>query len=109
MGDLPKDVRWPAFASCSATCPPKLDKLYAPTPNRGRLCVIDLDDPSQQSALEAQFPVLLNVPCERTKRGLHYFFARSPLCVRREPHLRALQTTPPKKQTLTPTLTPPKP
>jgi hypothetical protein len=44
------------------------------------LCVVDVDDHSTAEALEARFPALRAAPCERTKRGKHYFFLRSALC-----------------------------
>ena len=42
-----------------------------------RICVVDVDDPSTAAALEGQYPVLRQAPCQRTKRGFHYFFKRS--------------------------------
>jgi hypothetical protein len=41
------------------------------------LCVVDVDSAELAAKLEKQFPVLLEVPCERTSRGFHYFFQRS--------------------------------
>ena len=43
------------------------------------LCVLDVDDPALAAPLEARFPALRAAPCERTRRGLHYFFRRSAL------------------------------
>jgi Bifunctional DNA primase/polymerase, N-terminal len=44
------------------------------------LCVLDVDSAEVAAALEAQWPVLLTVPREKTARGMHYFFVRSALC-----------------------------
>ena len=41
------------------------------------LCVIDVDTEEKAKELEAKFPILLTVPCEKTKRGIHYWFTRS--------------------------------
>ena len=46
----------------------------------GDLCVVDVDSKATAALLEERFPILLNVPCEATKRGFHYFFRRSTLC-----------------------------
>lgn len=46
------------------------------------ICVVDVDDPAVANDLEARFPILLSAPCERTKRGFHYFFKRSALAKR---------------------------
>lgn len=43
------------------------------------LCVVDIDDHAMARPLEGRFPALKRAPCEKTKRGFHYFFARSPL------------------------------
>jgi hypothetical protein len=43
------------------------------------LCVVDVDSVEQASALEARFPVLLTAPAAKTRKGMHYFFRRSPL------------------------------
>ena len=43
------------------------------------LCVVDVDTKEQASALEKRFPELLKAPAVTTKRGVHYYFARSPL------------------------------
>lgn len=43
------------------------------------MCVVDVDDEKKASELEARFPVLRSVPCEKTKKGFHYFFLRSDL------------------------------
>jgi len=41
------------------------------------LCVIDCDTPQQAAALEAKYPEMLKgAPCERTRRGFHFLFAR---------------------------------
>ena len=39
--------------------------------------MIDVDDAAVASKLEASFPILHDVPCQKTKRGFHYFFRRS--------------------------------
>ena len=39
-----------------------------------------MDTEEQADALEKAYPILLTTPCEKTKRGRHYFFARSDLC-----------------------------
>lgn len=41
------------------------------------LCVIDVDDEQMASELEAKFPILKEVPMEKTRRGRHYWFRRS--------------------------------
>lgn len=41
------------------------------------LCVVDVDDMATATLMESQFPVLTHVPSEDTRRGRHYFFARS--------------------------------
>ena len=41
------------------------------------LCVVDADDPEVAARLESAFPVLRQVPAEKTRRGTHYFFRRS--------------------------------
>lgn len=43
------------------------------------LCVVDVDDHDLAVDLEARFPSLRSAPCERTRRGFHYMFRRSPL------------------------------
>jgi len=43
------------------------------------LCVVDVDSQAVADLLEGRFPVLLTVPRERTRKGMHYYFARSPL------------------------------
>jgi Bifunctional DNA primase/polymerase, N-terminal len=43
------------------------------------LCVVDVDDDATAEQLEAEFPILAEVPMERTLHGRHYFFERSPL------------------------------
>ena len=43
------------------------------------LCVVDVDDRELAVDLEARFPLLRTAPCERTRRGFHYFFRRSSL------------------------------
>lgn len=43
------------------------------------ICVVDVDDKKKALELEARFPVLCNVPCEKTSKGFHYFFLRSEL------------------------------
>jgi len=42
------------------------------------LCVVDCDTREVAKALEARFPELLAAPAVTTKRGIHYYFARSP-------------------------------
>ncbi|KAG2424976.1 hypothetical protein HXX76_014134 [Chlamydomonas incerta] len=42
------------------------------------LCVVDVDSMAQASVLEERFPVLKEAPRERTRKGMHYFFLRSP-------------------------------
>lgn len=44
--------------------------------------MVDVDSAEQAAALEARFPVLTTAPRESTKRGKHYFFARSARCDR---------------------------
>lgn len=41
------------------------------------LCVIDVDDEEIALRLESKFPILHDVPMERTRRGRHYWFRRS--------------------------------
>lgn len=41
------------------------------------LCVVDVDDSDTANHLESTFPILRHVPMETTKRGRHYYFARS--------------------------------
>lgn len=43
------------------------------------LCVVDVDSVELATELEAAFPVLLAVPCEKTAKGFHYYFQRSQL------------------------------
>lgn len=43
------------------------------------LCVVDVDDADVAAALEARFPVLASTPRARTRKGVHYYFARSAL------------------------------
>lgn len=43
------------------------------------ICVIDVDSTALADDLEERFPVLLEVPCETTRRGRHYYFERSAL------------------------------
>jgi hypothetical protein len=43
------------------------------------LCVVDVDSHALANVLEQTFPILLNVARERTSKGVHYFFSRSPL------------------------------
>lgn len=40
------------------------------------LCVVDVDDVEIARELEAAFPILLQSPCESTKKGFHYWFTR---------------------------------
>ncbi len=40
------------------------------------LCVVDIDAEEIALAFEARFPVLKRVPCERTRKGRHYWFVR---------------------------------
>ena len=44
------------------------------------LCVVDVDSVALAEELELRFPWLLDVPCEHTPRGRHYWFRRSELC-----------------------------
>lgn len=44
------------------------------------LCAIDVDCAAVATELERRFPILEEVPRETTARGVHYLFARSPLC-----------------------------
>ena len=46
------------------------------------LVVVDVDSVAQARALEARFPVLLTVPRESTRKGMHYYFRRSEACAR---------------------------
>jgi len=41
------------------------------------VCVVDVDSPEAATKLECDFPVLTMAPCEKTARGMHYFFRRS--------------------------------
>lgn len=41
-----------------------------------QLCVVDVDSKRRAEELEAQHPVLQQVPCEETARGRHYWFER---------------------------------
>jgi hypothetical protein len=41
------------------------------------LIVVDVDSVEQARKLEERFPCLLEAPAERTRKGMHYFFARS--------------------------------
>ena len=41
------------------------------------LCVIDVDDEDMARELEVKFPILHDVPMEKTNRGRHYWFRRS--------------------------------
>ena len=43
------------------------------------LCVVDVDSVEQVADLEARFPVLRTVPAVQTRKGMHYYFRRSPL------------------------------
>lgn len=43
------------------------------------LCVVDVDDEDTARRLEARFPALFEAPLEKTSRGAHYWFERSPL------------------------------
>ncbi len=69
-----RDGQW-TWSSFNAKMKPKTDDLCILLKT---LCVIDVDSVEQASALEERFPILREVPCELTKRGKHYFFARSP-------------------------------
>lgn len=40
------------------------------------LCVVDFDDEQTAIDYERQFPELTDAPCERTRKGRHYFFVR---------------------------------
>jgi hypothetical protein len=42
------------------------------------LCVIDVDSEEQVAELEWRFPMLKSVTCERTRKGRHYWFVRTP-------------------------------
>ena len=44
------------------------------------LVVIDVDSVAVADALEAEFPILNDVPTEATRRGRHYWFRRSAVC-----------------------------
>jgi hypothetical protein len=41
------------------------------------LCVIDIDQKETAVQLIEKFPILREVPCEKTKRGFHFWFIRS--------------------------------
>jgi hypothetical protein len=71
------------------------------------LVVVDVDSVEQALALEARFPVLHEVPMENTRRGRHYFFLRTVSFNANHP--AHPKPTPPKIQTRTQTLPPPKP
>ena len=43
------------------------------------LAPLHQDDHALAPSMEAHFPELLAAPCEKTRRGFHYFFRRSPL------------------------------
>ena len=43
------------------------------------LCVVDCDSPEAAEDLEGRFPLLREAPCAKTRKGLHYYFKRSPL------------------------------
>lgn len=43
------------------------------------LCVVDVDNDALSTQLEADYPELTLAPCERTRKGRHYFFRRSTL------------------------------
>ena len=40
------------------------------------LCCVDVDDAEAGEELLARFKELAEAPCERTRRGIHYFFKR---------------------------------
>ena len=41
-----------------------------------RVCAIDADDMATVAFIEERVPELASAPCQKTKRGMHYFFAR---------------------------------
>ena len=43
------------------------------------LCVVDVDSREAAERLELEYPVLHDAPCQRTRKGFHYFFLRSAL------------------------------
>lgn len=43
------------------------------------LCALDVDNHALAAELERRFPQLADAPCESTRRGRHYIFARSAL------------------------------
>ena len=46
------------------------------------MCVVDVDTKEKAAELEQRFPELRKAPAVSTARGMHYYFARSPLAVR---------------------------
>ena len=44
------------------------------------ICVVDVDSPDVAAELEAAHPALRDAPCEKTRKGFHYFFRRSTRC-----------------------------
>ena len=43
------------------------------------LCVVDCDSPEAAADLEARFPLLRDVACAKTRKGMHFYFKRSSL------------------------------
>ena len=43
------------------------------------MCVVDVDNAAVASELESRFPELARAPCEKTAKGMHYFFTRPAL------------------------------
>lgn len=43
------------------------------------MCVVDVDNAAVASELESRFPELARAPCEKTSKGMHYFFTRPAL------------------------------
>ena len=43
------------------------------------MCVVDVDNAAVAAELEQRFPELLRAPCEKTAKGMHYFFTRPAL------------------------------
>ena len=90
--NFPRDILMPVRpGEKSPMFPHKNDAwswhLYDGVHNRRRLdvcvllkdlCVVDVDTRELEEELEAMFPALREAPKERTKRGAHYWFARSP-------------------------------
>ena len=66
---------WEKFTAFCESAPMQTDWAIA----LRDICVIDIDCPDAARTLERLFPVLSEVPCERTARGFHYFFRRTPL------------------------------